>query len=94
MDLIARIVGIARIETIMNEYAKKSFLFIFRPKKLPSPTVTSQKDRVIPISSSLPEKVERRSRNILIWIRMEEKPIITKGIRDFILWNDNVFNFY
>jgi hypothetical protein len=39
----------------------------------------SQKDRVIPISSSLPENVESRSRRTVIWRSIEVRPMLMTG---------------
>lgn len=49
------------------------------PAKLPKPAQSSQKESVIPMSSSFPEKVASSIRRTIIWRSMEEKPMTTKG---------------
>jgi hypothetical protein len=59
------------------------------PEKLPRPTYRSQKERVIPISSSFPENVERRRRKTVIWSSKEEKPMKTNGIKLYLCFISN-----
>jgi hypothetical protein len=76
---IARTVGRERSAIKMKESASACLRLIFPPVKLPAPTYRSQNDRVIPISSSFPENVERRRRRTVIWRRIEIKPMMMTG---------------
>jgi hypothetical protein len=80
---IARTVGREMRAIKIKESASACLRLIFPPAKLPAPTYRSQHDRVIPISSSFPEKVERRRRRTVIWRRMEIKPMTITGTRIF-----------
>ena len=78
--LMARAVGCERSARKTKESANAYFNLILFPRKLPKPTYISQNDNVIPISSSLPENVERRRRNTVICRSIEVKPMIEKGM--------------
>jgi hypothetical protein len=80
---MARAVGWDRRARRTKEIASACLNFIVLPNKLPNPAYISQKDKVIPISSSLPENVDSRRRKTVICKSREVKPMIIKGRKVF-----------